>query len=321
VPATPRTTPAFAGRAADPKAGVTARRYHKPAARSVSIAPGTTMTSETRYLALFTVGTLLGMLALVQALRRALEPRGEAPNTAGRMVLVGETLATFLVGAAVVKHNVRRESLGDDVLWTAAFAAAGVAMVEVVGRLSLRALLRSRLRAELREDNVSAGLAAASHLVAVGLLAARAVAGHGLQELGLALVFFAVAVVTHGLFVALFRALTTYDDAEAITGENLAAGVSYAGLTVSVAVLVARAVEGEFTGWWSSVAGFAGVAAWCLALYPVRQIVVGGLLLGARPVLRGGPLDEAIGGARDVGVAALEAASYLGAALAIASVA
>ena len=59
---------------------------------------------------------------------------------------------------------------------------------------------------------------AASHLVATGLLASRAVAGHSLYALGLAMAFFALAMVTHGLFVALFRVLTTYDDAEQIEG-------------------------------------------------------------------------------------------------------
>lgn len=279
------------------------------------------MDAHTRYVALFAAGTLLAMLSLLRLLRRVTEPAGAAPNAARRLVMVGEVLATMLVGTAVVRNNVHAERLADDILWTAVFALAGLAMVQGVGRLSMRALLRARLPAELDEGNASAGLAAASHLVATGLLASRAVAGHSARELGLALSFFALAVLAHAGFVALFRALTTYDDAEQICGENLAAGISYAGLTVSVAVLVARAVEGDFAGWSASLKGFAGVAAWCLALYPVRQLVVGGILLGERPTLRGGSLDEAIGATRDVGIAALEATAYIGTALVIVGVA
>jgi len=48
-----------------------------------------------------------------------------------------------------------------------------------------------------------------------------------------------------------------------------------------------------------------------VALYPVRQLVVEGILLGCRPRLRGGELDRAIGQRRSVGVAAVEAAAYL----------
>jgi uncharacterized membrane protein YjfL (UPF0719 family) len=276
------------------------------------------MSPHTRYVALFAAGTLVAMLSLHRA-ARALMDRGATVNTARRLLTVGELLGVLLVSAAVVKHNVRGLGLADDLRWTAAYAVAGLVMVLGVGRLSLRALLRGRLDAELDEDNPSAALAGASHMVATALLASRAVAGHSLGELGLGAIFFALAMVVHGAFVALFRALTTYDDAEQIAGENLAAGVSYAGLTVSVAVLISRAVEGDFSGWRSSLLGFAGVSAWCLALYPVRQLVVGGVILGHRPRLRGGPLDASIGAAHDVGVAALEATTYLGAALAIVS--
>ncbi|MFO0626561.1 MAG: DUF350 domain-containing protein [Polyangiales bacterium] len=278
------------------------------------------MSPHTRYVALFAVGTLVAMLALHRA-ARALMDRGARANTARRLLTVGELLGVLLVGAAIVKHNVRGQGLADDLRWTAAYAVAGLGMVLGVGRLSLRALLRGRLDDELDEDNPAAGVAGASHMIATALLASRAVAGHSLGELGLGAIFFSLAMVAHGGFVALFRALTTYDDAEQIAGENLAAGVSYAGLTASVAVLIARAVEGDFAGWRPSLLGFAGVSAWCLALYPVRQLVVGGVILGHRPRLRGGPLDAAIGADRDVGVAALEATTYLGAALAIVSVA
>ena len=282
------------------------------------------MEHGTLYVALFGGGTLLAMLAAlrgVQARRDRSLPAEARANAALRLASVGEVLATFLVGAAAVKHNVTGASLRADLAWTAAFAALGLAMVLVFGALGTRALLRARLPAELARGNVAAGLAAASHVVATGILAARAVAGHSLYALGLALAFFALALVAHGLFVALFRALTTYDDAEQIAGENLAAALSYAGVSIAVAVLVARGLEGDFAGWSASLRGFAGVAAWCLALYPVRQLVVEGLLLGARPSLRGGALDRAIGVDRSEGMAALEATAYLGTALAIAHLA
>ena len=278
------------------------------------------MEHGTRYVALFGAGTLLALLSLLRVVQRvrarSLAAEGAA-NDARRLLAAGEVLATFLVGAAVVKQNITGDSLRADLAWTAAFGTLGLAMVLVVGGLSLRTLLHARLPTELARGNVAAGLAAASHVVATGILAARAVAGHSLYAVGLALAFFALALVTHGLFVALFRALTTYDDAEQIVGENLAASLSYAGVTVAVAVLVARGLEGDFVGWTASLKGFAGVVAWCLALYPVRQLVVEGLLLGARPSLRGGALDRAIGTERSEGMAVLEATAYLGTALAI----
>ena len=54
-----------------------------------------------------------------------------------------------------------------------------------------------------------------------------------------------------------------------------------------------------------------------MALYPLRQVLVQGLVLGARPAVRGGELDVAIGRDRNFGVAALETACYVGGALAL----
>ena len=61
--------------------------------------------------------------------------------------------------------------------------------------------------------------------------------------------------------------------------------------------------------------------AWVIALYPVRQILVQSLILGAAPTLRGGKLDAAIAQDRNLGLAALEAATYLATALGIARLA
>jgi hypothetical protein len=58
-----------------------------------------------------------------------------------------------------------------------------------------------------------------------------------------------------------------------------------------------------------------------LVLYPVRQIIVQGLILGRAPTLRGGALDEAIGVDRRSGMALMEALTYFAAAMTIAELA
>jgi uncharacterized membrane protein YjfL (UPF0719 family) len=142
-------------------------------------------------------------------------------------------------------------------------------------------------------------------------------AGHDMESLGLSLVFFVIGQLTLHVFVSLFRALTTYDDGEQIAGENLAAALSYAGIAIAVSIIIARATEGEFTGWESSLKGYGGVVAAALALYPVRQLFVQMLLLRAPFALRGGPLDEGIDVQRSEGIGALEAATYVATALSI----
>ena len=97
----------------------------------------------------------------------------------------------------------------------------------------------------------------------------------------------------------------------------MAAALSLAGLSIALAIVLARALQGDFVDWPSSISGFGLVALTALGFYPLRQLVVQGVLLGRLPTLRGGALDLAIGRDRKVGVAALEAACYIGAALSI----
>ena len=87
---------------------------------------------------------------------------------------------------------------------------------------------------------------------------------------------------------------------------------------MAIALVLARALEGgDFAGWGNALAGYGCVAASALALYPVRQLIVQGLVLGRAPTLRGGSLDDAIGADRNAGMAVMEALTYLATAVAI----
>jgi uncharacterized membrane protein YjfL (UPF0719 family) len=272
----------------------------------------------------FAAGTTVVLLLLFHAVQRLFSPKHTLPgdtggrNVAYQLVQSGHLLAALLLVPGIVHEALTHDSLASAALWAGAFALAGIALIQVVGELGIRLLLHATLAKELESGNVAAGVAAGANYVAVGILAAPAIAGSDLQGLGLSIAFFALAIATLAAFVALFRALTTYDDSEQIQGENLAAALSYAGVSVSVALVLSRALTGgDFAGWTSALAGFGSVAAWALGLYPVRQLLVQGLVLGRAPTLRGGSLDDAIGTERNVGMAVMEALTYLATAVAI----
>jgi hypothetical protein len=67
-----------------------------------------------------------------------------------------------------------------------------------------------------------------------------------------------------------------------------------------------------------SLKGYGGVLLYLFALYPVRQLLVQSVLLGAPLALRGGRLDAGIAADRNEGLGALEAATYLATSMAIA---
>ena len=274
------------------------------------------------YLPIFGVVTTLVLLVVFTLMQRVLyeHPVSHDLNTgnvARRLKRVGQVFAVFMVSAAVVKNGATGESLAHDITWVAAFGLTAVALVSLTGRLGVQLLLSSRLPAELARGNVAAGVAAAANYVATGIVTARSIGGNDLRGLGVSLVFFVLSQLTLHVFTLLFRMLTTYDDAEQIAGENLAAALSYAGLVVAVALVVAHAVEGEFIGWDQSVRGYGKALIALVAFYPVRQIFVQMVLLRAPFALRGGRLDAAVGAERNTGMGALEAATYVSTALAI----
>lgn len=269
------------------------------------------------YMVCFGAATTLVMLVLFMLGRRSLASELTKGNSAQRLLGVGQVSAIFLVAANAVKSSVDGDDIGHDAFWVASFGIVGVVLIAVTGEIGVRLLLSSRLPKEIERGNTAAGLAAGSQYVATGIITSHAMAGHDAKTLGISVAFFLLGQLTLHVFVSLFRALTTYDDAEQIAGENLAAALSYSGIAIAVAIIVARATEGDFTGWATSLRGYGGVLASVLALYPVRQVFVQMLLLRAGLRFRGGPIDEGIAVQRSEGLGALEAVTYVATALSI----
>lgn len=283
------------------------------------------MPTKGLYHAGFAVATTLGLLLVFQIgqklMGHTVKADVEKGNTAQAILQVGHILGVCLIAASIVAGCVAGESWTTDAIWVGAFGVASVLVLAVTGALGTRLLLRAKLPAEIARGNVAAGLAGAAHYLATSILIARNITGTDLNALGISLVFFVLAQLSMHLFVILFRALTTYDDSEEILGENMAASLSYAGLTVAVGIIVGNASEGNFAGWGPSLKGYGLALLLTLVLYPVRQFVVQTLLLGAMPSPRAGRLDELVGRERNLGASALEAVAYLSTALLIARLA
>jgi uncharacterized membrane protein YjfL (UPF0719 family) len=275
------------------------------------------------YALAFAVGTPLTFVALFFAAQRALAPPGDArgrpgeavhgaPPRAARAVLeAGYVFGVLAVSAAVVAGCVHGVDLGADLAWTAAFGGSAIALLFVTARLGARVIVRRRLDEELERGNIAVAIAVGAHYAATAILLARCLYGDDLSTLGVSIAFFAVAQATLHALLLLFRALTAYDDYEEIVGGNVAAALSYAGVAVSLALIVGHAADGTFAGWGASLVAYGRALLFAVALYPVRQIVVQAVVLRGGVALRRGRLDVGIGRERDVGLGALEASAYL----------
>lgn len=280
---------------------------------------------DTLYFVGLSVGVLAALLLVVfgaeRVLRGPIKLAEAHKNAAVALTEAGLLLGTCFVAASAVGGALVGDSFAGDLLWSAVYGFSGAFLLVASGRLGVLLLLRSRLPAEIARGNVAAGLAAGAHYAATGLIVASCFAGRDFSSLVLALVFFVLGQTTLYLMVSLFRALTPYDDGEEILGENLAAALSYAGVTLALGLVIAAAAEGGFLGWVESLRSYALSLLFALILYPVRQVLVQWAILGGGFSLRRGRLDHCIAVERSAGVAALEASAYVAAAYVMVSIA
>ena len=269
---------------------------------------------------ILTVVLLLAGSAIINRLdpSGSLKKAVKEGNVARTLLYASDVLAIILIAAAATYNSVREGDHLRTLGWAAAFGAAATVVFAVLSRMGMRLLMQSKLNEELARGNVAAGVAAGGHSIATGIILAKALGGDDLRTLGLSVAFFGIGQLTLHAYVTLFRALTTYDDAAEILGENLAAALSYAGISIGLAIIVGHALVGNFEGWYRSLKAYGIMLIYGLGLLVSRQVIVQTVILGQRPTLRGGALDQAISRERNVALGAMEAFVYVGTALCIA---
>ncbi len=252
-------------------------------------------------------GAALVLLVLDQLLRTGAN-RDVAGRSGPRLLLGARVIALFLLAGTLVTQC-RQGDLADDLRWMALFGLVGFALFELAMRMGSTSL--RGLQAATRDDNLAAATAIGAHTIAIGILLANVCGGHDQEALAVAAASFVVGQLTLLLLVALFRVLTAYDDRAQMLSGNLAAALAHGGLTIALALVIARATDGEFQGAWPALRDYGIAVAEGLLMWPLRQLLVQCVILRAAPTLRAGELDRAIGERGDVGAGALEAATYL----------
>lgn len=270
---------------------------------------------ETLAFGIAAVFALLFTDLLVRRLVRGPAPRGPGPT----ILQAARTFGLFLLGGTLASTCRTGTDLGQDLLWMAVFGLSGLLAIELASALGQRAL--AGMHAAAHAGNLAAATAAGAHTIAIGILVANVFGGRSFGELGLAAASFAIGQLSLLLLVWLFRCLTAYDDRSEILDQNLAAALSHGGLSIALALLIGFATDGDYQGPLPALRSYGIALAEGLVVYPLRQLVVQCLILRARPSLFGGELDRAIGERRDVGAGALEALTYLAAALFVRSLA
>lgn len=241
----------------------------------------------------------------------------EKDNPAIGVQSAGYLLAIMLITASVLSGEGQGSIIGD-VIPVIGYGIGSIIVLALVSTMSLRFLLAGDGLQAVRDGNVAAGTVVAGSYVGTGIIIAACVSGEGRGGSFLtSLVFFGIGQMALLLITFLFRLLTAYDDKKEIFEGNIPAAMSYAGIMIAVGVIVGHAIEGDFVSYNQSLIAFAKAIAAVIALYPIRQLLVQGLLLGGGFTIYGGRLDTEISEDRNLNAGIIEAVSYIAAALMI----
>jgi len=232
---------------------------------------------------------------------------------------LGIQISGYLFGVLLIIGSVLSgmgtQDLWTTVMWIAIYGIVGILFLNLFTVLGLKLIISDKCLDAIKSGNSAAGIVSAGGYIATALIIAGTVAGDSQGTWVSAVVFFIAGQVSLIIITLIFRMLTSYNDNEEIVNGNIAAALSYAGLMIAVGLIVGHAVEGDFVDYQSSFLAFGKALLVVVALYPIRQWVVQGLLLGGGFTIYGGRLDKEIKEDKNISVGIIEAAVYISTAL------
>ena len=157
----------------------------------------------------------------------------------------------------------------------------------------------------VRDHNLGAAFVEAGMHVANGLIILSITQGSGAWWIGL--VFWALAQVGLVVVGRLYEAVTPHEIHEELRKNNAAVGLAFGGALVGMGNIISVAVAGDFSGWQSSLTGFAAYAVFGLiVLFVVKRLTDSLLAPGVKLA------KEQTQQQPNVGAGLLEAFGYVG---------
>ncbi len=163
----------------------------------------------------------------------------------------------------------------------------------------------------IEDQNEGTGVVEAAVAISSGLIIFGAVSGesgsigHGILT---AVIFWAVGQVALILTSIIYNLTLSYNVFDEIEKDNVAVGVSFAGILIAIANLIRFAVSGDFHSWTESFSNIGIDLIIGLLLLPVVRFLTDRVLLPGRKIT-----DELVNQEKpNVGVALIEAFAYIG---------
>ncbi|MCX6153513.1 MAG: DUF350 domain-containing protein [Candidatus Kapabacteria bacterium] len=232
---------------------------------------------------------------------------------------VGIELSGYFLGVSFIiagTMNIPQAlPLNTKIMFALINGVGGILALALICRYGIRLILSGKCMQAILDGNVAVGIVSAGFYIAiskiiVGLFSST-VHGNWLY----CLIFLISSLLAFFIITLIFRQLTSYNDVAEIYDENIPAALSYAGSMIAVSLIVERSVGSNFIDYYTSFASFGKAILFVVGIYPIRQWLVQGLLLGGGFSLYGGSLDKEISQDKSIGAGIVEAVAYIASAM------
>ncbi len=232
---------------------------------------------------------------------------------------LGIQISAYLFGTLIIIGSVLagsgEQNIWITLMWIGIYGVGGILFLNLFSLWGLQIIISKECLKAIKSGNIAAGIVSAGGYISTSLIIAATVAGDSKGTWDSAVIFFFIGQISFIIITFIFRLLTAYNDNEEILKGNMAAALSYAGLMIAVGLIVGHSIEGDFIDYPTSLIAFGKALLVVIALYPIRQWIIQGLLLGGGFTLYGGRLDKEIKEDKNISAGALEASVYIATAL------
>jgi len=260
-------------------------------------------------------GLLLGTMVLLVVARGVFvlafprcnvrEELVEKDNFALALVLAGYVLGiAFAIGGSLIGPAFTiRQTFYD----LALYGGLALVLMLISHFINDKVILRhfDNIKEIIEDQNCGTGIVVAANHMAMGLIVYGAVSGEG--NILTTVVFWLLGLVSLILVTSFYNWILPFDLHKEIEKDNVAVGVSFAGVLVATGNIVRYAIQGDFVSWGHDLLFFIGVLIFGAIVLPVARCVVDKFILPGQRLT-----DELVHQDKaNIGAGAVEASVYV----------
>lgn len=201
---------------------------------------------------------------------------------------VGIALAGYLTGLVIALTGVLvGESIGLwwDLVDLVVYGLSAIVLLIVASFVNDKVILNTFDNEDelIRDQNAGMGAISAGTHIATGLVIYGAISGFGGGFITL-LVFFALGQLVLVLVSRLYEAVVPFDLHDEIEKDNVAVGVTFAGVLVALGNIVRIASEGDFISWTVNLTNFGILVGFGLLILPLLRLLADRVMVPGRKI-------------------------------------